>query len=239
MTANRCAYRDEDVLAWVLGDAEGRRGEALTLHLAECPSCRTRAEEYCALDRSAAACREGAVIRWRGFESPFGKMRIAASREGLVELTWRASDDDAFVGELEERFRRAPVVCDGYELEPAEEQLNEYFDARRTRFDLPVDLAGLTDFQRAVLTAASGLGFGEVATYQDIARRIGRPGASRAVGNALGRNPVAIIIPCHRVVRSDGSLGGYTGGLEYKEALLEIEGRRDLLGDDQPELGLR
>lgn len=236
MTGN-CTYRDEDLLAWVLGDAEGSRGDDLTLHLAECPSCRERAEEYCALDRSAGACREGAVIRWRAFKSPFGTMRIAASRTGLVQLTWRSPDDGAFVGGLEDRFRKAPVVCDCGQLEPVEEQLHEYFEARRTRFELPVDFGGLTDFQRSVLTAAAGVGFGEVATYTDIARRIGRPRASRAVGNALGRNPVAIVIPCHRVVRSDGSLGGYTGGLRYKEALLDIEGRHDLLGlEPEPEL---
>ncbi len=238
MTANRCTYRDEDVLAWVLGDAEGRARDDLTLHLAECPSCREAAEEYLALDHSAGACREGAVIRWRAFESPFGTMRIAASRKGLVELTWRAPDDDAFVGALETRFRKAPVVCDCEHLAPVESQLLEYFEARRTWFDLPVDLGELTTFQRAVLNAAAGVRFGEVASYTDIAHRIGRPRATRAVGNALGRNPVAIVIPCHRVVRSDGSLGGYTGGLEYKEALLEIEGRRDLLGDDQPRLRL-
>lgn len=238
MTGNRCAYGDEDVLAWVLGDAGGSRGQDLALHLAECPSCRERAEEYCALDRSAGACREGAVIRWRAFETPFGRMRAAASRDGLIQLTWRPVDDEAFVGALEDRFRRAPVVCDRDQLEPVEEQLHEYFESRRTRFELPLDLAGLTDFQRSVLDAASDLGFGEVASYTEIARRIGRPRASRAVGNALGRNPIAIVIPCHRVLRSDGSLGGYTGGLEYKEALLDIEGRRDLLGDGQPRLAL-
>jgi len=238
MTGTRCTYRDEDVLAWVLGDAAGARGDELTLHLAECRPCRERAEDYCALDRSAGACREGAVIRWRAFETPFGRMRIAASRKGLVRLTWRPLDDDAFVGGLEERYRKAPVVCDCDYLAPVEEQLREYFDARRTRFDIPLDLDGVTDFQRHVLTATAGLGFGEVATYTDIARRIGRPRASRAVGNALGRNPLAIVIPCHRVVRSDGSLGGYTGGPEYKEALLALEGRRDLLDEDEPALGL-
>lgn len=228
MTAIGCAYRDEDVLAWVLGDAGSRRGDELARHLADCPSCRDRALEYCDLERSAAACREGEVIRWRGFESPFGVMRIAASRKGLVELSWRAQKDAAFVATLEERFRRAPVVCDGEELAPAEEQLLEYFSSHRRRFELPVDLRGLTAFQRDVLTAAARLDFGQVATYADIARRIGRPRASRAVGNALGRNPVAIVVPCHRVVRSDGSLGGYTGGVEYKQALLTIEGREDL-----------
>lgn len=230
MSVEVCTYRDDDVLAWVLGDLSEQRETDLACHLAACPRCRERAAEYRALDRSAGACRGGPVIRWRGFSSPFGPMRIAASREGLVELSWRLSEDD-FVAGLEHRYRQAPVVCDCGELEEAEHQLQDYFDRRRTDFDLPVDLRGLTGFQRDVLAAAGALGFGEVATYADVARRIGRPGASRAVGNALGRNPVAIVVPCHRVIRTDGSLGGYTGGLEYKRVLLDIEGRRDLLGE--------
>lgn len=236
MTGGCTTYRDEDVLAFVLGDLPSSRGHALAEHLGACPACLERAADYRALDRSAGACREGPVIRWRGFESPFGTMRIAASRRGLVELSWQTPSDDAFIERLEKRFCEAPVVCDCDELESAEDQLLEYFDHRRRGFELPVDLAALTPFQQAVLGAASGLGFGEVATYTDIARRIGRPKASRAVGNALGANPVAIIVPCHRVVRSDGSLGGYTGGLRYKEVLLDIEGRRDLLPGVQPSL---
>ena len=131
------------------------------------------------------------------------------------------------------------MVRDTDRLGPAEEQLTEYFGRRRPRFDLFVDLTGLGDFQRAVLDAASGLEFGETVTYTEIARRIGRPKASRAVGNALGRNPIPIIVPCHRVVRTDRTLGGYTGGLRYKRALLDIEGRTDLLHPhDQTEMPL-
>lgn len=224
------AYRDEDVLGWVLGDVEGEDERALVEHLGDCPACRERAAEYRRIERSAGACRTGDVIRWRGFRSPFGPMRIAASRDGLVDLSWRDPSDEAFVGSLEHRFAKAPVVCDCDHLGSVERQLLEYFEGRRRTFDIPTDLRGLTGFQRAVLGAAARLGFGEVATYSEIASRIGRPGASRAVGNALGRNPVAIVVPCHRVVRTDGTLGGYTGGLEYKEALLGIEGRSDLVG---------
>jgi methylated-DNA-[protein]-cysteine S-methyltransferase len=225
-----CAsYKDDDLVAWVFGDMADREEHALTRHLSECPNCCERTAEYRRLERSAPACRKGDVIRWRGFESPFGLMRIASSQRGLVELSWQAPNDGAFVERLETRFKTAPVVCDCDHLVPAEDQLLEYFDRRRTTFDVPVDLGTLTEFQRAVLDAARGLGFGEVATYTDIASRIGRPKASRAVGNALGSNPIAIIVPCHRVVRTDGTLGGYTGGLRYKEALLTIEGRSDLL----------
>lgn len=230
MSGGCCStYRDDDVLAWVLGDVTGDEGETLAVHLAECPACLERAAEYRRIERSAGACREGDVIRWRRFASPFGVMRIASSRDGLVQLSWRAPSDRAFVQALEKRYDTAPVVCDCDHLVPAEQQLLEYFTRRRTTFDVPIDLSELTEFQRAVLNATAQLAFGEVVTYTELACRIGRPKASRAVGNALGRNPVAIIVPCHRVVRNDGSLGGYTGGLEYKEALLDIEGRGDLL----------
>ena len=229
MTGPCSDYGDEDVVAWMLGDSDDSKAQDLAEHLASCPACRVRAAEYRALDRSAGACREGPVIRWRGFDSPFGAMRVAASREGLVALTWQAASDEAFVAGLERRYRAAPVVCDGDELADAEAQLGAYFDRRRQGFELPVDLGGLTDFQRAVLAATARLGFGETATYTEIARRIGRPGASRAVGNALGRNPIPVVVPCHRVVRTDRTLGGYTGGLRYKRTLLGIEGRTDLL----------
>lgn len=175
--------------------------------------------------------RDG-TIRWRRFDSPFGAMRVAASEAGVVALSWQDESDEAFVVGLERRHRFTPVVCDTDELVAAEEQLTDYFGRRRPGFDLPVDLAHLGDFQRAVLDAASGLASGETATYTDIARRIGRPKAARAVGNALGRNPIPIIVPCHRVIRTDRTLGGYTGGLRYKRVLLRIEGRDDLISSD-------
>jgi len=237
MTVRCATNRDEDVLAWVLGDLAVAEGEDVVEHLATCPSCLGRAAEYRALAASADACRDGAVIRWRGFNTPFGTVRIAASRAGLIDLSWQLGSDDEFIARLERRHRETPVVCDCDELEAAENQMHEYFDRNRRDFELPLDLSALTGFQRDVLDATANLGFGEVATYTDIARRIGRPGASRAVGNALGRNPLAIIVPCHRVIRTDGTLGGYTGGLRYKKVLLDIEGRQDLLPvDEQPPL---
>ena len=163
------------------------------------------------------------MIHWRSFETPFGTMRIATSRKGLVDLSWRSMSDAAFVAKLERRHSQARVVFDCDELERVETQLLEYFKRKRRDFDVVVDLVGMTDFQRSVLRAATSIDFGTVTTYREIARSVGRPKASRAVGNALGRNPVAIIVPCHRVVRSDGSLGGYTGGLQYKKLLLNIE----------------
>lgn len=241
MTEGCTTYREEEVLAWILGDVDPRDSRTMAEHMAICPVCRKWAVEYRILQRSAAGLRDGSVIRWRGFDSPFGAMRVAASGAGLVALSWQDESDDSFVANLEHRYPAIPVVRDGDRLGPAEAQLTEYFDRRRSRFDLPVDLTRLGDFQRAVLDTASGLGFGETVTYTEIARRIGRPRASRAVGNALGRNPVPVVVPCHRVVRTDGSLGGYTGGLRYKRALLDIEGRADLLASDagQMEIPLR
>jgi O-6-methylguanine DNA methyltransferase len=103
-------------------------------------------------------------------------------------------------------------------------ELESYFAGRSKRFRISIDLRWATPFQRKVLNAASGVPFGEVASYGDIARRIGNPKARRAVGGALGKNPVAIVIPCHRVVAADGSIGGYTGGLDIKRELMRIEG---------------
>ncbi|MYL07608.1 MAG: methylated-DNA--[protein]-cysteine S-methyltransferase [Gemmatimonadales bacterium] len=230
MTERGTTRSEEDLVAWILGDSAAEAAQETAEHLAASPDLRERAAEYRLLHRSAESLRDGPVIRWRRFDSPFGAMRVAASAEGLVALSWQDESDDAFVVGLERRYPSTPVVCDTDRLAPAEAQLTEYFGRRRPRFDLFVDLTELGDFQRAVLDAASGLGFGETVTYTEIARRIGRPRASRAVGNALGRNPVPIIVPCHRVVRTDGTLGGYTGGLRYKRTLLDIEGRTDLLG---------
>ena len=101
-------------------------------------------------------------------------------------------------------------------------QLEQYFAGDRTEFDLDVELGG-TAFERRVWDELRAIPYGQTATYAEIARRIGRPGASRAVGRANARNPVAVIVPCHRVIGSDGSLTGYAGGMEVKRALLELE----------------
>jgi methylated-DNA-[protein]-cysteine S-methyltransferase len=101
-------------------------------------------------------------------------------------------------------------------------QLEQYFAGERTEFDLDIELDG-TPFERRVWDEVSSIPFGETATYAEIARRIGRPSACRAVGRANGRNPVAVIVPCHRVIGSDGSLTGYAGGIEMKRTLLDLE----------------
>lgn len=169
------------------------------------------------------------VVRWHRFEGPFGATGVAATDRGLARLSWQREGPDAFADELAERFPDAEVVCDPEGLREAERQLSEYFAGDRRAFDLPVDLQGVSDFDRRVLRAAARLGFGEVVAYAELARRAGRPRAARAVGGALGRNPVPVVVPCHRVVRSDGGLGGFGSGVGRKERLLRLEGREDLL----------
>ena len=160
-----------------------------------------------------------------GFDSlttPIGRVFVAVSDRGVCDVT--------LGGEREDRYRRhlaarAMVARrDREAVEPALSELEEYFAGTRTRFTVPVDLRAVTPFTARVLRTTTRISFGRVRSYGEIARRIDAPGASRAVGGALGRNPVPIIVPCHRVVAHDGGLGGFTGGLAVKRALLRLEG---------------
>ena len=154
-------------------------------------------------------------------DGPFGRVFLARTAEGVCRVSFRRSENN-LLADLESRAL-LPEVSPA-KLDEERRQLDEYFDGRRRVFDLPVDLRVGTAFQRRVLEAIRKIPFGGVTCYKDVARDIGRPGAQRAVGNALGRNPVAIVVPCHRVVASGGKLGGYTGGLDIKQTLMEIEG---------------
>jgi len=152
--------------------------------------------------------------------SPLGEVRLAASSQGLVGL-W-------FDGQ-----RHLPAQLDGPGAWPAADahpvlreatrQLQEYLGGTRTRFDLPLDLRGGTPFQQAVWQALCAIPRGRTTSYLAIAQALDKPAAVRAVGAAVGRNPVSVAVPCHRVLGSDGSLTGYAGGLERKRALLRLE----------------
>lgn len=229
MSADTCRRSEEEILAFVAGDLADGPALDVARHLAGCADCRDAAVDFRALEELVPEGCACAALAWHAFETPFGRTYAAATPRGLVEITWRETDDDAFVSSLEDRLPGHVVIRDAERLAEVERQLDEYFRGARTRFDLPVDLGALTAFQRRVLREARRLGHGEVVPYAELARRVGRPEAYRAVGNALGRNPVPIVVPCHRVIRSDGSLGGYGGGREYKRALFRIEGREDLL----------
>ncbi len=158
-------------------------------------------------------------------ETPLGDVLIAASDAGICEISYLANHDR--YESLREIERRGFLVYENASaVQPAIEQLHEYFEHERKDFSLPLDLTGVTPFTRDVLMATNAIPYGKVQTYGEVATTIGKPRASRAVGNALGRNPIPVIIPCHRVILSSGAMGWYTGGPEIKRTLLGIEGVR-------------
>ena len=148
--------------------------------------------------------------------SPVGTLRLVASDKGLVAILWP--------NERPGRVPLGPTVEDSAHpvLTQAAAQVTDYFAGRLRAFDVPLDFRG-TDFQRSVWQALLTIPFGETRSYGEIARQIGRPTASRAVGAANGRNPVSIIAPCHRVIGTNGTLTGFAGGLEAKRMLLDLE----------------
>ncbi|MGC9521878.1 MAG: methylated-DNA--[protein]-cysteine S-methyltransferase [Anaerolineae bacterium] len=155
-------------------------------------------------------------------ETPLGLMWIWATSKGLCGSGFGDSVGDATISRFARYGIGTPQPSRTPLLSRARDQLLDYFAWKRDAFDIPLDLRG-TEFQRAVWERLLGLRYGERTTYGDVAMMLGKPKASRAVGQAVGANPVAVIVPCHRVVGSDGSLTGYGGGLERKAALLELE----------------
>jgi methylated-DNA-[protein]-cysteine S-methyltransferase len=149
-------------------------------------------------------------------DTPLGPLTLAATARGLA-LAW-------FDGQAHRTDEvDAPLQPGNDVLRQAEGEFDEYFAGRRREFGVPLDPAG-TDFQQRVWQALLKIPMGRLGTYGEIARQLGRPAAARAVGAAIGRNPISIIVPCHRVVGRDGSLTGYAGGLPRKQALLRLEG---------------
>jgi methylated-DNA-[protein]-cysteine S-methyltransferase len=157
-------------------------------------------------------------------DAPVGPIMLAATRRGLLKVSFaKALDPENFIAELSAavspRILEAPAYFDGIRRE-----LDEYFAGRRTRFDLPLDWSLTGGFRRRVLKRTARIPYGRVATYGEVAADAGNPRASRAAGNALGANPIPIVVPCHRVVRTGGDIGNYGGGPEVKKFLLELEG---------------
>jgi methylated-DNA-[protein]-cysteine S-methyltransferase len=177
-------------------------------------------------DLSARADRDGLLdVAYTSVDSPLGPLVVAATPRGLVRVSYTEFRGEDEV--LEELARRvSPRVLEApARLDPVRRELDEYFEGRREQFDIPIDWSHLAGFTREVLRATAKIGFGEVSTYAGVATAAGSPRAVRAAGNALGANPMPVIVPCHRVLRTGGKLGGYTGGLERKEFLLRLEGR--------------
>jgi len=150
--------------------------------------------------------------------SPVGRLTLVASDYGLAAVLWENDEPKRVPLAIAAKEAEHPV------LREAERQLQDYFAGRRTSFDLPLDFHG-TDFQKRVWAQLLAIPFGQTRSYGEIAKALGNPGASRAVGAANGRNPISIIAPCHRVIGASGKLTGFAGGLEAKAHLLALEAR--------------
>lgn len=174
----------------------------------------------------ADAEREGLLdVAYRTLETPVGPLLLAATQEGLVRVAYDTVDHGGHEAVLDDLAARiSPRVLEAPErLAPAARQIEEYFEGRRTGFDLVLDLRLSKGFRREVITRLSSIAYGGTASYARVAAAAGSPGAVRAVGSACATNPLPVVIPCHRVVRSDGSAGGYVGGAAAKRALLRLE----------------
>jgi methylated-DNA-[protein]-cysteine S-methyltransferase len=190
-----------------------------------------RAREASASAAAEAAQRLNRRIRAEGLadvsyaalDSPFGKLTAAVTERGLVRLAFPEEDADLVLDRLASRISPRIVELQA-PLEPIRRELDEYFAGRRQRFDLSLDWRLVGPFGQRVLRAAAEIPYGRALSYAQIAAEAGSPRGSRAAGNALGSNPIPIVVPCHRVLRSGGALGGYAGGLDRKRWLLELEG---------------
>jgi methylated-DNA-[protein]-cysteine S-methyltransferase len=168
---------------------------------------------------------EGLVdVAYASVDSPLGPLVVAATPRGLVRVAYTdRSTPDEVLEELAARV--SPRVLESpRRVDPVRRELDEYFAGRRREFDTPVDWSQLSGFTRKVLRATARIGFGDTSTYAGVATQAGSPRAVRAAGNALGANPIPVVVPCHRVLRTGGALGGYAGGSERKEFLLRLEG---------------
>ena len=171
----------------------------------------------------AAAEAEGLLdVAYRTLDTPVGQLLLAATERGLVRVAYPREGHDRVLERLAERISPRILNAPG-KLDPAARQFDEYFAGARTRFDLPVDSRLSTGFRRDVLTHLPEIAYGRTASYAEVAHLAHNPKAVRAVGTACATNPLPVVIPCHRVVRTDGSLGEYVGGEAAKAFLLRLE----------------
>lgn len=175
-------------------------------------------------DVSGAAASAGLLdVAYATLETPAGKLLLAATDRGLVRVAYLdGAEEDAVLRELAARVSPR-VLAAPRKLDQPRRELDQYFKGRRRRFEIPIDRRLARGFGRLVLEVTARIPYGSTSTYGRVALEAGRPRASRAAGNALGANPLPIVIPCHRVVHAGGGLGGYTGGLHRKRLLLGIE----------------
>ncbi len=223
---------EKNTADWLAGEQAGRQPDALLDTLdalyAAGPPPEELARAQAALSEALAGAA-GVTIEYDLLAgTSLGDVWLAVGPDGLVALNFGLSEQD-FLAQVRHQLRKQQGIQlrrSAAGTAPAAGQVRAYLEGRLTDFDLPVDLSSTTHFQRQVLREALGVPRGQVATYGEIALRIGKPHASRAVGQALGRNPIPIVVPCHRVIGADGSLRGYSGGggLKAKARLLALEG---------------
>ena len=163
-------------------------------------------------------------VAYATLDSPVGTLLLASTPAGLVRLAYvDHADQESVLADLAARVSPR-VLAVPRRLDEPRRELDEYFAGRRKQFELPIDWSLTRGFARRVLEATALIPFGSVSSYKQVAAEAGSPRGSRAAGNALGSNPLPIVVPCHRVLHADGGLGGYTGGLERKLVLLRVEG---------------
>ena len=172
--------------------------------------------------REAAASEKLLDVAYDLVDSPVGDLLVAATQRGLCRITYDAVPEQE-LDRLAKSFG-IRVLRSAKPIDSARRELDEYFEGKRQQFDLPLDVTLLADFNRRVLEELARVPYGEVVTYGELAARVEHPRAARAVGTVMNRNPLPIVLPCHRVVGANGSLTGYGGGLDRKEWLLRLEG---------------
>jgi len=158
----------------------------------------------------------------RVFDTPFGRMAVAATARGLARVVL---PNEAAAFRASAAVPQSDRVAEALAAK-AEREILEYLAGRRRKFTVPVDLSAVPPFHAKVLRSLARIPYGRTATYGELAARVGRPRGARAVGQAMARNPVPLVVPCHRVIAGGGGLGGYGGGLELKRQLLDLEGAR-------------
>jgi methylated-DNA-[protein]-cysteine S-methyltransferase len=181
--------------------------------------------ELCALrERLAVRANSAGLldVAYRTIDTPVGTVLLAATAAGLVRVAYNREDLDTVLATLADKV--SPRILHAPQrLDDAARQLDEYFSHRRRIFDLPLDLRLTKGFRRLVLGYVPDIGYGHTASYGAVAAAVGNPRAVRAVGTACATNPLPLVVPCHRVIRSDGLIGSYLGGIEAKKALLNLE----------------
>lgn len=171
----------------------------------------------------ASAARDGILdISYRTIDTPIGALLIAATERGVVRVAFESENHELVLTALADKVSPR-ILKSPHRLDAVAGELDEYFGGRRTEFDLPLDFSLSRGFRKQVLEHLTAIAYGHTESYSQVAMAAGNPKAVRAVGSACATNPLPIIVPCHRVLRSDGSLGGYLGGLDAKRTLLALE----------------